>query len=99
MAKSMAKIENNIVVNLEWCSDDTLETNELRNYVGYSITIGDTFNEGKFYRDGKEILSDAEIFWEQLIKLKDENAQLVSTLGEMVEATYEEDVKIMEDSE
>lgn len=99
MAKSMAKIENNIVINLEWCSDDAPETNELKSYTGYSIAIGDTFNDGKFYRNGEEILSDAEIFWEQIIKLKDENIKLVSALGEIVEATYEEDAKIMEDIE
>ncbi len=61
MAKNMARIEDGTVTNLEWCSDDVPETAELREYDGYSICIGDSYADGKWWRDGEEVLSDAEI--------------------------------------
>lgn len=99
MAKTMIKIEDNIIVNVEWCSDEEPETETLKNCTGYSLAIGDVLKDGKFYRSGEEVFSNEEILRQQLLKLHKENAQLVSTLGEMVEATYEEDVKVMEDTE
>jgi hypothetical protein len=56
----MAKIENGTVVNVEWCSDRTSETDTLKNIEDRLIEIGDTYSEGKFYRDGVEILSTDE---------------------------------------
>ena len=61
MAKNMARIEDGTVTNLEWCSDDVPETAELREYDGCSICIGDSYADGKWWRDGEEVLSDAEI--------------------------------------
>lgn len=61
MAKNMARIEDGVVTNLEWCSDEEPETEELREYDGYSISIGDTYTDGKWWRDGVEVPSDAEI--------------------------------------
>ena len=60
MAKSMARIENGMVVNVEWCSDTTAETDDLKNTEDRIIDVGDTYSEGKFYRDGEAILSTAE---------------------------------------
>ena len=61
MAKNMARISDGVVTNLEWCSDEVPETAELREYEGYSISIGDTWADGKWWRAGEEVLSDAEI--------------------------------------
>lgn len=60
MAKNMARIDNGIVVNIEWCSDRMAETDTLKNFEGRSIGIGDTYSDGKFYRDGEEIMSTVE---------------------------------------
>ena len=60
MAKSMARIENGVVVNVEWCSDRTSETDTLKNIEDRLIELGDTYSEGKFYRDGEEILTTAD---------------------------------------
>ena len=60
MAKSMARIDDGIVVNVEWCSDRTSETDTLKNIEDRLIEVGDTYSEGKFYRDGEEILTTAE---------------------------------------
>lgn len=61
MAKNMARIEDGTVTNLEWFADSEPETAELREYEGYSISIGDSYADGKWWRDGEEVLSDAEI--------------------------------------
>lgn len=60
MAKNMAKIKNGVVINIEWCSDKTAETNTLKNTNNLHVGIGDTYSKGKFYRDGEQILSMAE---------------------------------------
>lgn len=60
MAKSMARIEDGIVVNVEWCSDLTAETDTLKNIADRLVEVGDTYSDGKFYRDGEEILTSAE---------------------------------------
>ena len=60
MAKSMARIENGVVVNVEWYSDRTSETDTLKNIEDRLIEVGDTYSNGKFYRDGEEILTTAD---------------------------------------
>lgn len=60
MAKNMARIENGVVVNIEWSSDRRTETDTLKNIEDRPVGIGDTYSEGKFYRNGEVILTTAE---------------------------------------
>ena len=60
MAKSMALIENGAVANMLWCSDSEPETATLVNPADHPVAIGDTYSDGKFYRDGEEILTPLE---------------------------------------
>ena len=60
MAKSMARIENGVVTNVEWYSDRSSETDTLKDIEDRLIEVGDTYSEGKFYRDGEEILTTAD---------------------------------------
>lgn len=60
MARSMALIENGTVVNMLWCSDSQPETEHLINPADRPVGIGDTYSNGKFYRDGVEILTPLE---------------------------------------
>ena len=57
MAKSMALIGNGVVVNVLWCSDREPETDALIDTADRPVGIGDTYTDGKFYRDGAEILT------------------------------------------
>jgi hypothetical protein len=74
MAKSMARIENGTVVNIEWCSDRMTETDTMKDIDDRHIEIGDTYAEGHFYRDGNMIMSIAE-------KLDDAERALAIMLG------------------
>lgn len=60
MARSMALIENGIVTNVLWCSDSQPETTSLINPADRPVGIGDTYSDGKFYRDGVKILTPLE---------------------------------------
>lgn len=60
MAKSMALIENGTVVNMLWCSDSEPETDILLDPADRPVGIGDTYSDGKFYRDGVEVLTQLE---------------------------------------
>ena len=57
MAKSMALIKNGTITNMLWCSDSEPETASLINPTDRPVAIGDTYSDGKFYRDGTEILT------------------------------------------
>lgn len=90
MAKNMARIENGIVINVEWCSDRMAETDTLKNVEDRSVGIGDTYENGKFYRNGEEVLTPLE---EALKK----NAEYEAAIAESVPlsdltAAYQEGV-------
>ena len=76
MAKSMALIENGTIVNILWCSNSEPETDILLDFADRPVAIGDTYSNGKFYRDGVEILTPLE---EALKK----NAEYESALSEI----------------
>lgn len=76
MAKSMALIKNGTITNMLWCSDSEPETASLINPADRPVAIGDTYSNGKFYRDGVEILTPLE---EALKK----NAEYESALTEI----------------
>ena len=56
MAKNMARIKNGVVVNVEWCPDNTAETKSLKDMYDLPVVIGDTWKDGKFYRGVEEII-------------------------------------------
>lgn len=60
MGKNMARIVDGIVVNVEWFSSETVETENLKNMEDRPVEIGDTYQDGKFYRDGMEVLTPLE---------------------------------------
>lgn len=58
MAKNMARIDdNNIVINIEWCSDKILESEILKNIGDRPVVIGDVYDKGEFYHDGELVIS------------------------------------------
>lgn len=61
MAKNMARLDdNNIVINIEWCSDKTIETETLVNIHDYPVVSGDIYENRLFYRNGERVLSPFE---------------------------------------
>ena len=65
MAKTVARISNGVVINLEIVTDATKETDCLRNTYDLPLEIGDTYSNGHFYHEGREILT----YREQLQKM------------------------------
>ena len=60
MAKSMALIEDGVITNMLWCSDSEPETDSLIDPGDRPVGIGDTYSDGKFYRDEAEVLTPLE---------------------------------------
>ena len=79
MAKSMALIEDGVIANMLWCSDSEPETDTLIDPADRPVGIGDTYSDGKFYRDGVEILTPLEAAQKQ-------NAEYEAALSEIEEA-------------
>lgn len=88
MAKNMALLENGVVTNLLWCSDSEPETEKLIDYGELGVAIGDSYQEGKFYRNGQEIISEAEA-------LQIQNSQLLDTIVHMVDEVYQSDIETL----
>ncbi len=79
MAKTMARLEAGTVINIEWRSDNAAETEALKNIGDYPAGIGDTYSEGKWYRDGEALLTPLE-------EAQQENAALQAKLEKLNEA-------------
>lgn len=60
MAKTMARIENGVVTNIEWCSDEEPVTETLVETEDRSVSIGDTYEDGCFWHEGEKVLTEAE---------------------------------------
>ena len=77
MAKNMARLDNNIVVNVEWWGDSTEDTETLISVYDRPVAVGDSYDGGKFYRNGVEVLTSLE---EAQAEIADMTAAL-NTLG------------------
>lgn len=73
MAKTMAVITDGVVTNMIWCSDTEEGSETLLSPGEMPVGIGDTYEDGKFYRDGVEVLTPLE---EAQKQLQDLQAQL-----------------------
>lgn len=87
MAKNMALLEQGAVINLLWCSDQEPETERLVDCGERPVCLGDSYTNGKFYRDGQTVLSEAEA-------LRARNTQLLDAMAQMVEEVYESDLEL-----
>lgn len=57
MAKNMARIEDGVVVNIEWCANACEETDTLKNINDLIVVIGDTYDGSSFYHNGEKLLT------------------------------------------
>ena len=81
MAKSMASVTNGIVTNIIWCSDSEQETDTLKSPADHPVAIGDTYSDGKFYRDGVEILTPLEEAQKQISEYEAALSEIETALG------------------
>lgn len=81
MAKNMASVTNGIVTNVIWCSDSEQETDTLKSPADRPVAIGDTYSDGKFYRDGVEILTPLEEAQKQIAEYEAALSEIEAALG------------------
>ena len=92
MAKNMALVSDGVVVNVLWCSDKAAQTDTLIDPAGRPVGIGDTYSDGKFYRDGAEVLTPLEAAMAEIAALREEKADMQAAL-EILEVTPDEEVE------
>lgn len=88
MAKNMARLEKGVVVNIEWCSDRQPDTDELKLCEGYAVCIGDSWKDGRFWRNGEAVLSDLQLAQHAVEVLTAQNEALEAALKQVVDAEY-----------
>lgn len=91
MAKNMALVSDGVVANVLWCSDKAAQTDTLISPDGRPVGIGDTYSDGKFYRDGKEVLTPLESAMAENEQLKTENSALMGEMANLIEEVYQSD--------
>ena len=77
MAKNMARIKDGTEVNVEWRSDNTAESEFLKEIGDLPVVIGDTWKDGKFYRGVEEIIP----LIAETIRENEEYSQALMLLG------------------
>lgn len=92
MAKNMALVSDGVVVNVLWCSDKAAQTDTLIDPAGRPVGIGDTYSDGKFYRDGAEVLTPLEAALAEIAALREEKADMQAAL-EILEVTPDAEVE------
>lgn len=97
MAKNMARIENGVVVNIEWRSDKEPETDVLKSYSDRMICIGDSYFDGKFYRDVEEVPTDLEAAQKEIDSLRVQSTELMTVMAQMVEDVYNQDSEVFQE--
>lgn len=80
MAKTMAQLDGNTVSNMIWCDSDTAETETLKDTGDRPVGIGDTLEDGKWFRDGVEILTPLEEAQKRIAELEAQNADQSAAL-------------------
>lgn len=77
MGKIMALVEDNVVVNIMWCYDDREETDVIKDPGDRLISIGDTYEDGTWYReDGIEILTPLEEAQKKILDLQSQITEM-----------------------
>ena len=81
MAKSMALVENGVVVNVLWCSDRESETEMLIDTADRPAAIGDSYESGKFYRNGEEVLTPLQAAMKKNAEYEAALSEIEAALG------------------
>ena len=92
MAKTMAVLKNGTVTNVVWCSNSQGETDNLKNPGERPVGIGDIYAEGKWYRNGVEILTPLEQAQAEAAALREQLADMTEALT-ILEVTPDEEVE------
>ena len=97
-----ALIENGIVVNIIWLNArNASDFPGCVAFAGYPVAIGDEYHDGKFWRDGKELLDEQGQLNERLMSenttlkaqiqaVSDRNDFIEDCIAEMAEIVYAE---------
>lgn len=81
MAKNMARIENGVVVNIEWCSDKVMDSDVLVSVYDKPVTIGDTYDGTDFYHDGEKVLTEEQILMIEVVDYETALKEIEAALG------------------
>ena len=81
MAKSMALVDNGVVVNILWCSDRESETETLIDTEDRPVAIGDRYESGKFYRNGEEVLTPLQAAMKKNAEYEAALSEIEAALG------------------
>lgn len=83
MPKNMALVENGVVTNILWCSDEEPQTESLIDMNDLPVGIDDTYDGTAFYRDGEKVLSAYEALAAEYASLSEDFETLLTGVEEL----------------
>lgn len=90
LVSDYALVEEGVVTNIIWlAAENVLEFPGAVGVEGLPVAIGDTYTNGKFFRNGEEVKT-------QLTAANEEAAELTSLLGEAVQEAYDADMEVID---
>lgn len=81
MAKNMAFVENGIVSNILWCADREPDTESLIDTADRPVAIWDSYESGKFYRNGEEVLTPLQAAMKKNAEYEAALSEIEAALG------------------
>lgn len=93
MAKNMARLENNQVINIEHCSDYEKETATLKDCKDVLVAIGDTYSNGEYFRNGERVPTVVDILVQQRTAEMDELMSIIDGTTPIEESEEISDVE------
>ena len=87
LVSNYALVEGSVVTNVIWlAAENAPEFPGAVDIGDLPVVIGDTYTDGKFFRNGEEVKTQLDV-------ANEENYELTTLLGEAVQETYDSDME------
>lgn len=89
LVSNYALVEGGVVTNVIWlASENASEFPGAIELGDIPVVIGDTYSDGRFFRNGSEVKTQLDV-------ANEENTEITNLLGEAVQETYNSDMEVI----
>lgn len=81
MSKTMARIQNDVVINIERHSDYVRTSEDLVPVKYALVSVGDSYMDEKFYRDGKQVPMNTNALRKEISEYDSALSEIEAAIG------------------